>query len=85
VDATSTRDGALVTVTDEGSGVPAAYRERIFQRFWQNEPQRRGTAGLGLAIARALVEMHGGRIWIEDAPSGGARFCFTLPASAGEA
>lgn len=73
---------ALVSVADEGPGVPKESRDRIFQRFWQSESRQRGAAGLGLAIARAIVELHGGRIWVEEGGECGARFCFTLPRSA---
>jgi two-component system sensor histidine kinase KdpD len=56
-------------------------RERIFDRFVRGEGTAPGT-GLGLPIVRALVEAQGGRVWLEDAPGGGARFAFSLPAPA---
>ena len=74
-----------VTVEDTGEGLPANSERRAFDRFWRGDAARssaRSTgAGLGLAIARALVEAQGGRIWAENTPSGGARFSFTLPAA----
>ncbi|WP_051329144.1 PAS domain-containing sensor histidine kinase [Geminicoccus roseus] len=71
-----------VGVRDQGTGVPLAFRPRIFQRFAQADAtdiRRLGGAGLGLSIAKALVEKHGGTIGYEDVADGGTRFWFTLP------
>jgi signal transduction histidine kinase len=74
------RDGAAVrfTVADEGPGVRPEHRVRLFQRYFRAEERGRG-AGLGLYIARGIVEAHGGRIWLEPDEQPGARFSFTLP------
>jgi signal transduction histidine kinase len=71
-----------VAVEDTGEGLDGEARARMFERFWRGDRSRTtpGT-GLGLAIARGLVEAHGGRIWAEDRDGGGARVCFTLPAT----
>ncbi len=66
-------------VSDHGPGIPAEDRERLFQPFERGRTRGRGS-GLGLTIARGLVEAHSGRLWVEDAPDGGARLVFTVPA-----
>lgn len=71
-----------VVVEDEGIGVPPAERSRIFERFVRvASPQTRGIGGtgIGLAIVRGLVELHGGRVWVDDAPVRGSRFHVQLP------
>jgi signal transduction histidine kinase len=71
-----------VRVDDDGPGIPAADRERVFDRFHRLDDSRSrgaGGSGLGLAIARALVQAHGGRIRAETAPGGGARLTVELP------
>jgi signal transduction histidine kinase len=83
--ASNDTDWVRVSVSDTGPGIPADERERIFEKFYQvavnGGPKPKGT-GLGLAISKVLVELHGGRIWVESEPSRGSIFCFTLPLSA---
>ncbi len=69
-----------ISVSDEGAGIPEAYRQAVFEKFERvhNDSSSKGL-GLGLAFCRLAVEAHGGRIWVDDAPEGGARFQFTLP------
>ncbi|TPG56451.1 ATP-binding protein [Sphingomonas glacialis] len=74
-----TDDGqALVTVDDDGPGVPIAFRDRIFGRFERATHERGVGTGLGLAISREIITRHDGRIWFEDRPAGGTRFAFAL-------
>jgi len=83
------KDWVRVSVSDTGPGIPANERERIFDKFYQvaqnGGPKPKGT-GLGLAISKTLVELHGGKIWVESEPGRGSTFYFTLPAApSGEA
>lgn len=78
VDAGTNGDGRVrISVTDSGPGVPPDDRESIFDSFVRFDTG--GRSGLGLAIAKAFIEAHGERIWVEEAPGRGARFVFTLP------
>jgi signal transduction histidine kinase len=81
-----TRHGVLISVADNGPGVPAAEREVIFDQFHQVQEKNWGKpkgTGLGLAISLRIVEHHKGRIWVESADQGGARFWLELPADSG--
>jgi signal transduction histidine kinase len=72
----------IVSVADEGIGIPADQRQKVFERFFQGDgrrPGRRKGAGLGLAICHGIVEAHGGRIWVESEPGKGSKFSFSLP------
>ena len=75
-------DEARIAVIDHGAGVPQGERERIFERFYRSPNARSITdtgMGLGLYICRRVVEEHGGRIWVEPTPGGGATFVIALP------
>ena len=76
------QQAVLLGVADTGDGIPTDKPRLLFERFQQidhNPDRRRQGAGLGLAICRELVEMHGGRIWVESTPGVGSDFMFTLP------
>ena len=73
-----------VSVSDTGPGIAPEDHERLFDEFMQGDAgidQREGTGlGLGLALSKRLVELHGGRLWVESALGHGSTFVFTLPA-----
>ena len=82
VRATQVNGEVRVSVTDTGPGIAEIDRERIFEEFQQTEAgleQREGT-GLGLALSKRLIELHGGRIWVDSELDKGSTFVFTLPA-----
>ena len=72
-------DEVVVSVKDTGAGMSEEDLDRIFEPYWQAQRTASLGAGLGLKIAKGIVEAHGGRIWAESAPGEGATFHFTLP------
>jgi signal transduction histidine kinase len=80
-------DTVRFSVADSGPGVAPASLDHIYDRFWKDETRREKGTGLGLFIAKGIVDAHGGRIWVDGQPGRGATFYFTLPAgqSAGRA
>jgi two-component system sensor histidine kinase KdpD len=82
ISATSNQNELVVTVSDQGGGIPAGEEELIFEKFHRVASEgNQGGVGLGLTICRAIVQAHGGRIWADNLPSGGAAFHFSLPLS----
>jgi len=75
----------LFSVADSGPGIPAEQAAHAFERYWQQEGSDRRGSGLGLYIAKGIVEAHGGRIWIESTPGQGTTVRFTLPVARAEA
>lgn len=73
------RDAAVLTVLDQGQGIPADDLPRVFDRFWRGAGETTDGAGLGLAIAAAIVTRHAGRIGVANRPGGGAAFTVLLP------
>jgi two-component system sensor kinase FixL len=72
------RDGEelLLQVEDNGAGILPQFRDKLFEPFATSKPQG---MGLGLAISRAIIEAHGGRLWAESPARGGSRFSLALP------
>jgi signal transduction histidine kinase len=74
-------DGSIILfVRDNGIGIDPRFKDRIFRLFDKLDPRTEGT-GIGLALAKRIIEVHGGRMWVESEPGKGATFCFTLPQS----
>lgn len=72
-------DEVIFSVADTGQGIPEEQLAKVFDRYWQSTRTDRQGAGLGLAIAKGIVEAHGGEIWIESQPGSGTTVRFSLP------
>jgi PAS domain S-box-containing protein len=72
-------DEVLFSVRDNGAGIATEHLAHLFDRFWQARRAERQGAGLGLPIAKGVVEAHGGRIWVNSTPGKGSCFFFTIP------
>ncbi|HWM88587.1 MAG TPA: ATP-binding protein [Kofleriaceae bacterium] len=78
LDLAQDENDCCIAISDQGPGIPEADRQFIFDKYWRTQGER-GGEGLGLAIAKSLIEAHGGRIGVDSQPGGGSRFWFTLP------
>lgn len=72
-------ESQVISVKDHGQGIPEEDKKHIFERFERLEREKAKGTGLGLAIVRRTVEMHGGKVWVEDNPGGGSIFLVNLP------
>jgi two-component system sensor histidine kinase KdpD len=80
VSATATASQVTVEIADRGAGIAPGDEEKVFEKFYRGKRTASAPGvGLGLTICRAIVEAHGGRIWVENRADGGAAFKFTLP------
>ena len=82
VEVATSNGNFLVSVSDTGPGLSEADQQKIFEEFHQADSsttRKKGGTGLGLSIAKRIIEMHGGRIWVESSPGNGSTFRFTLP------
>ena len=75
-------DNVTITVADTGCGIPRGHEEKVFLKFHRAPSSVQEGAGLGLAVSKSLVELHGGKIWVESELGRGSRFSFTLPLAA---
>ena len=81
ITATQNRDKIQFSVVDSGPGIPESYLEKIFDRYWQKDPGMKQGSGLGLSIAKGIVQAHEGDIWAESKEGQGCGIYFTIPAN----
>jgi signal transduction histidine kinase len=82
---TATQGGEIhLSVSDTGPGISSEDQERLFDRFWQVSRKDKLGAGLGLSIAKGIVEAHGGRVWVESREGEGSTFWMSIPEGSGE-
>jgi two-component system sensor histidine kinase KdpD len=79
IDAEYANENLVISVSDRGPGIPPEATERLFEKFYRGDDRKTGGLGLGLSIARGLIEAHGGRLTVENRDGGGARFVMRLP------
>ena len=82
VQATASDGAFLISVSDTGPGISEADQQKIFEEFQQadsSSTRKKGGTGLGLSIAKRIIELHGGRMWVESSPGEGSTFWFTVP------
>ena len=82
IKAVANKGSFQVSVRDTGHGISAADQAKLFQEFQQADnaiTRKKGGTGLGLAISKRIIEMHGGKIWVESQPGQGSTFAFSLP------
>ena len=79
IDAEYTNDHLLISVSDRGPGIPIEGTERLFEKFYHGDDRKTGGLGLGLSIARGLIDAHSGQLTAENRDGGGARFTIKLP------
>jgi signal transduction histidine kinase/HAMP domain-containing protein len=82
VEASVSDETFFISVFDTGTGLPEADQQKVFEEFYQvdgSSTRKKGGTGLGLSISKKIIEMHGGRIWVESTPGKGSTFRFTVP------
>ena len=75
----SQNNKSIYCIEDNGIGIASEHQEKIFQIFYQNEPNNREGEGIGLTIVHRIIEKHNGKVWVESEPGKGSKFFVSLP------